>query len=74
MYSYLARILHVLLLSENRYRYEAMVENEPVLFEILDISTKVSSCDPYLPVCSIIISVQFDQAEPGGAAAADSHG
>lgn len=74
MYSYLARILHVLLLlSENRYRYEAMVENEPVLFEILDISTKVSSCDPYLPICSII-SVQFDQAEPGGAAAADSHG
>lgn len=27
---------------ENRYRHEAMVDNEPVLFEVLDISTKVS--------------------------------
>lgn len=28
--------------AENRYKHEAMVDNEPVLFEVLDISTKVS--------------------------------
>lgn len=30
------------LIAENRYKHEAMVDGEPVLFEILDTCPKVS--------------------------------
>lgn len=41
--------------TENRYKHEAMVDGEPVLFEILDTCPKVPTLSKTYPLLALIL-------------------